>query len=181
MTNTRSWLAALAGVALLGCGGDEVRAYGEYEIVGPAFCEVSEPGEPLDVFSMTGTVDVQATSSEGRPEGCQHLVWIHTDLCPSCASNDTQLCLREPTGDGRWTLGPGYSDDLGIDSVDFVDWRGGASEDLIVTAQQVSGTFGPEGDAPAIVIDGNATVRTGISGAERAAAIHCEINTTRTP
>ena len=180
MTNTRWWVAALAGVGLLGCGGDGVSAYGEYDIVGPAFCEVNEPGEPLEVFSMTGTVDVQELP-DGRPEGCQHLVWIRTDLCPSCASNDTQLCLRETSGDGRWTLGPGYPDDLGLDSVDFVDWRGGAAEDLIVRAQQVVGTFGPEGDAPTIVIDGSATVMTGIFGDERAATIHCEIHTTRTP
>ena len=47
---------------------------------------------------------------------------------------------------------------LTLDSIDVVDWRGGISQDLFVSAQQVTGTFGPEGDAPVIEIDATGTV-----------------------
>jgi hypothetical protein len=169
-------LAALAGCS--GATAADVR--GDYELVGPAFCEVNEPGQPLDVFSVEGSADVQE-APDTRPPDCEHLLWIRTEICPSCASEDCQLCLRDATADGTWLVGPGYNDSDGLDSCGFTDSRGGISSDLIVSAQRVSGTFGPAGAAPQIDITLDGTVRTGVLGTERAATIHCTFGTARMP
>ncbi|MBX7193744.1 MAG: hypothetical protein K1X94_16955 [Sandaracinaceae bacterium] len=178
MRMTATWAASLA--ALVGCGSQTQAAEGEYEIVAPAFCDIDEVGEPRDVIAITGTVRVlEPTSIDGRPPECDLLVWVQADLCDGCAPTSSQLCARTPV-EGSWTLGPGYVDSLDLPSVQFTDWRGGLAYDLFVSAQQVTGTFGPEGDAPLVVINGSGTIQTG-RGPERPATIHCEINTTRAP
>lgn len=171
-------VVALCFAACAGDTGSSVR--GDYLIAGAAFCEVREPGEPLEVFSVSGDVRITEVSDSSAP-GCQHRLRISADLCPSCAPTSCELCLVEPTGSEGWTVGPGYPDTLELDSCRLVGDRGGPSLDLYVSGQDITGTFGPEGDNPLIRFDMNAQVATGITGTDRSATAHCEINTAREP